>query len=118
VAVIAIIALIVYLCYRKINRNRNNGRVISNQPVFYPLATFQATPQPFYPTTPVIYTNQSTSNAPPTHLPPLPSYDQVKNNPKFNDYSNSNKTVQIGSENNVQYPVLPEPFRQQAFNQQ
>ncbi len=117
--VIAVIAIIVYVCYRKNNRNRMNGRVISTQPIVYPLATFQAQPQPFYPTSPVIYTNQSTSNAPPTHLPPLPSYDQVTKNPKFNDYSNSNRTVQIGSDNNItQYPVLPEPFRPQAFNQQ
>lgn len=99
-------ALIVLVCYFKKKNNKiNDGRVISQQPL--------------QPSISVMHTSFIYNVHPSTlHDPSLPPYVPAQNklsqsrnnNPKVNDFSNTAKTFQRKSDNNKQYPVLPQPF--------
>ena len=108
-----VVGVIVFVCYYKKKNNRlNSGRVISQQPM-HVQTIFPPQPQP------IIYNayKSTMNNLPPAYnspnnkLPPLPN-----NNPKLNDYSNTVKTLQMKSENEIQYPVLPQPFMSEDSN--
>ncbi len=109
-----VVGVIVFVCYYKKKNNRlNNGRVISQQPM-HVQTIFTPQPQPIIYNA---YTSTMNDPLPPPYIPPsnkLPPFP--KNNPKFNDYSNTTRTLQMKSENETQYPVLPQPFKSQDTN--
>ena len=112
-----VVGVIVFACYYKKKNNRlNNGRVISQMPLqpMHVQTIFPLQPQPIIYNA---YTSTMNDPLPPPYIPPTNKFPPLPiNNPKFNDYSNTTKTHQIKSDNEIQYPVLPQPFKSQDTN--
>ena len=93
-------------CVHKRNKRPNNDRVISQQPM-----AVQSILPKFQPDVNNSHTRTLTDPLPPPYILQNETCSPLaNNNPNFNENSNTGRTIQMKSKNDMFYPVLPQQF--------